>query len=122
MGMTKKDAPTFTSKTSEEMYHSLEGHEEGHVPVTPRRVVVMDPYGPFRGDFTRDRVDSMMSNVEMEDVSGAPRMVNVQEVPKHPVFKGSTREEKRAFIQERFLEALLFLEQQAVGVASVGVY
>jgi hypothetical protein len=37
----------------------------------------------------------MVSKVEMEDVSG---FVNAQEIPKHPVFSGSTTEEKREFI------------------------
>ena len=89
----------FESKTSEEMYRSLEEDEEG----APRRVKMMDPEGPFRrtqSEATKGRFRAMSSNISMEDVSGSTHLVNTNQLPKAPTFKGSTTAEKRQFIKE----------------------
>jgi hypothetical protein len=106
--MSKKQ--TFANKATADMFSSLDDVEqEGNAPAMARRQRVMDPYGPFRGELTRERVKSMVSNVEMEDVSGSTQFVNAQEIPKHPVFSGSTTEEKREFIlrYNEYLNSLL---------------
>ena len=100
-----KKTTVFESKTTEDMYKNLPGSDEekedvAATPSTTRRVQRLDPSGPFVGKLTRDRVLSMVSNVDMEDVSGDPRVANAPALPKHPVFSGSTTKEKREFIQK----------------------
>ena len=109
----------FTSKANEEMYRSLEERdlEEKTSLGTPRRLLIQEPVGPFSGEWSseraeavnrhradsmnRPRTNSVKSDVTMEDVSGnMPYMVNAQEVPKHPMFDGTTREDKRKFMVE----------------------
>jgi hypothetical protein len=53
--------------------------------------------GPFDGVMTSERAASMMSNVEMEDVSGDGRVINAPQLPKPPTFKGFSTQEKRDF-------------------------
>ena len=106
--MSKKPA-VFASKASEGMYKHLATADDEEderlpqdvrLPPTPRRMQRMDPSGPFVGEMTRERVSSLASNVEMEDVSGSARIANAPALPKHPVFSGSTTKEKREFIKK----------------------
>ena len=89
--------PAFKSKTSMDMYQTLPGTVESKEAEGNRR---MDPNEPLVGELTRERVCSMQSNVEMEDVSDKPWVMNAPAVPKHPVYSGTTTREKREFIQQ----------------------
>ena len=88
---------TFESQTSEDMFRELSG-----VEATERRpskkLIRMDPHGPFEGEMTRERAASMMPNdVEMEDVSNDGRYINAPHLPKPPTFTGFSTKEKREF-------------------------
>jgi uncharacterized membrane protein YeiB len=55
----------FDSKVSEDMYEALDqvGQEQQAQATSRRSARVMDPYGPFRGKLTRERVQSLCSNI-----------------------------------------------------------
>ena len=79
--MTK--SPRFESKTSEDMYRSLDEVEEVEAR---RRVRMMDPGGPFRrsSGTTGRSLRRISSNISMKDVSGSTHMVNTNQLPKAP--------------------------------------
>ena len=88
---------TFESQTSEDMFRELSDVEEMGRRA-PKKLIRMDPYGPFEGEMTRERAVSMMSNdVDMEDVSNDGRYINAPHLPKPPTFSGFSTQEKRDF-------------------------
>nr|CCA15851.1 AlNc14C16G1736 [Albugo laibachii Nc14] len=82
--------------TTKDMYEELRRIVPDAEGVRRRRTLRrLDPSGPFVGELTEERVRRMTEDIEMTDVSGDSRIANAPQLPRHPIHKGETSNDKR---------------------------